>query len=786
MSWNRIRQRCGVSTRTRSLALALLLLGMSPGTQILAQEPAAQSGSAAEPSEREKHLRKELQKILEELDQLQQEQVKPEGDRRTPEGTSIIKGRVEPEEPGVTPELDLTDVSIISGKPQKRAEGVTISATERSETTEQPTRHFRESLESLPGVVVRQGNGPRDFNINIRGQGAKQAFGIRNLKMYEDGISQTQSDGLSRLDLHDPWFMEGVEVERGACSSRYDNYCLGGMVHFKTRRGSDINGLEMLNAGGSYGFHKHALAYGKNSGNVDIAYFGSYVGEDGYIQHSNYWTTTVNLNMRFRIDDKQTFYFKALNNDVWARVPLRLTVGQFQANSRQAGGGTAISSQTANSLDQGRRDRRTIIGGLYERQLDAHTTLQTEADFDLKDINQTFAQISDNLNPNFKHYTNLIHESSLLGGPLRSTVGYFINYMEQEANTFSNLNNSMGSRGALVQNSRGLVRNMGARIGEEWTFAPKWTAAARFNFESSTVYVNANNYSGATITSRPGLNRQFNNYAPEASLTYRPNDQQRVWARYSSGYGIPTFSQLLTNPTTGLAGTNFDLKPQRNQNFEVGGEGKLHEKFSMQLVGFWIFFENEIITQTVTTPVGGTGSVSKNAPESQYRGVELSWTWLPVEGWRITQAYTHMDSKYVKFQDRLVVPGQGLQYLNQAGHSVPGVENNVLNTKVSYEHPSGFGGWVEGSWVDSFFVNNNNTLATPAYWLFNLNVHGTYKIQNNSYIRFAKPYFELDNIFNKTYVGSAVPVADSIADANKQAFFSGYGRAFYAGLTLGF
>ena len=49
-----------------------------------------------------------------------------------------------------------------------------------------------------------------------------------------------------------------------------------------------------------------------------------------------------------------------------------------------------------------------------------------------------------------------------------------------------------------------------------------------------------------------------------------------------------------------------------------------------------------------------------------------------------------------------------------------------------------------------------------------------------------KTYFELDNIFNKTYVGSAVPVTDSIADANKQAFFAGYGRAFYAGLTLGF
>lgn len=747
------------------------------------QEPAPAPPVQEKKAQRKDKLERQLKKILEELDELQRE-VQPAEGGRTPEGAGIIKRRVEPEEPGVAPELELADISIVSGKPQKRPEGVTISATERSETTEQPTRHFRESLESLPGLVVRQGNGPRDFNISIRGSGAKTTFGIRNIKLYEDGISQTQSDGLSRLDLHDPWFMEGVEVTRGAASSMYDNYALGGMVQFKTRRGRDINGIEMLNAAGSYGFHKHALAVGRQYGNLDIALFGSYIREDGYIQHSNYWTATVNLNLRFRIDDRQTFYVKAINNDLWTRVPLRLTFGQFLANPRQAGG---LGTTTANSLAQGRHDRRTIIGGLYERQLDASTVLTTEADFDVKDINQNFAQIIDNINPNFKHYTNLVHDGTLLGGPLRSTIGYFFNYMEQESNIFRNLNDFKGTRGTLAQNSRGLIRNMGARIGEEWTFLPKWTAAARFNFEHSTVYVNTIRYSPTgAVSSRAGVNRDFNNYAPEFSLTYRPTQDSRYWARYSTGYAIPGFGNLTTDPTTGLAGTNFDLKPQRNMNFELGGEGKLHEKFSMQLVGFWIFFKNEIITQTVTTPVGGTGFVSVNAPESQYRGVELSWTWLPADGWRIIQAYTHMDSKYVKFVDKLVVPGQGLQFLNQAGHEVPAVENNVLNNKISYEHPSGWGGWVEGSWVDSFFVNNNNTLKTPAYWLFNMNLHNVYQFRNNSYVRFAKTYFELDNVFNKTYVASVVPVADSIADANKQAFFAGYGRAFYAGLTLGF
>jgi iron complex outermembrane receptor protein len=49
--------------------------------------------------------------------------------------------------------------------------GVTRSIVPRTELTDQPTRTMRESLESLPDVMTRQGNGPRDLSISIRGSG---------------------------------------------------------------------------------------------------------------------------------------------------------------------------------------------------------------------------------------------------------------------------------------------------------------------------------------------------------------------------------------------------------------------------------------------------------------------------------------------------------------------------------------------------------------------------------------------------------------------------------------
>lgn len=786
MSWNRIRQRCGVSTRTRGLALALLLLGMSPGAQILAQEPTAQSGSAAEPSEREKHLRKELQKILEELDQLQQEQVKPEGDRRTPEGTSIIKGRVEPEEPGVAPELELTDMSIISNRAQKHPEGISLSATPRSEYDSQPTRQMRESLESLPGVIVRQANGPRDFSISIRGSGVKTTFAIRDIKMYEDGIGQTQSDGLSRMDLHDPWFMESVEVTRGASSSLYDNYALGGMVQFKTRRGRDINGAESFFSAGSYGYQKYAFAAGQQTANVDVAMFASQVAEDGYINHSGYNTQTLNFNVRFKVDDKQNFYFKALTNWLDTQVPTRLTLSQFASNPRQAGGTGCTTSFCNNALLLGQRrlDRRTIIGGLYERQIDANTVLTMEGDYDVKDINQTFSQISDNINPNWKHYTDLRHDGRLADMPLKSYVGFFVNNMEQEGQTFANSINGTGTRGVLVQNSRGTIRNIGGRFREELEFAPKWTWAAGLGYEQSIVSVQTINYTSAgAVNTRANVSRTFDNWAPEMSLTWKPAEGYKHWVRASTAYGIPGFGNLTTDRFTGLAGTNFDLKPQKNLNLEIGTDSKLTKDFSIQLVGYWIFFKNEIIQQVVSN-TGGTASI--NADGSEYRGIELSYDWRPWAGWRFSGAYTHVNGTYTNFKDTFLVGGVPTNFVRD-GKQVPNVARDVLNFKEAYEDPAGWGGWFETSYWNSYYLNNANTVGAPAYWLMNANIHKNFEFGSNPYyVRFAKFYVELDNIADKTYVASGNVVADSTADANKTLFFAGYGRAVYAGLTLGF
>jgi len=766
----------GVGRYTLGITALLAMTAVSFAAVLWAQE----SGPPpAGKTERREKLQKQLKSILDELDQLKQEE-EPRPAEPTPFETEPAEVAEPVIETGPTPEIALEDMSIISRRLLKRPEGVTITSTVPTEYQNQPTRTMRESLESLPGVVIRQANGPRDYSISLRGSGVKTSFAIRDIKIYEDGIGQTQSDGLSRLDIHDPWFMRSVDVLSGASSSMFDNYALGGMVHFKTRRGSDINGVESFLSGGSFGYQKYAFAVGREYSNLDISLFGSQQLEDGFIRNSNYNTQTLNFNFRFRVDDKQSFYFKALTNWLDTRVPTRLTISQFNNEPRQAGG--TNPSNDAVRLGQGRIDRRTIIGGVYERQLDTNTVLTIEADYDVKDINQTFTQISDNINPNYKHYTDLRHDGRLLEMPLRSYVGFFVNNMEQEAQTFTNLGDFHGTRGTLVQNSRGTIRNIGGRFREELEFIPNWTLAGGFGLEQSMLSVQTINYAASgAVDNRADAQRTFWNYAPEMSLAWNPAEGYRHWIRASTGYGIPQFSNLTTGPD-GLAGTNFSIKPQKNLNVEIGTDSKLHKTLSVHLVGFMVFFKDEIISQQ--NPITG-GSFAVNADSSQYRGVEAGYDWRPGSGLRFSGAYTHIDARYINFTDQFRVNNIGpVVHVVQDGRQVPNVPRDVLNFKEEYYHSSGWGGWLETSYWNSYFLNNGNTVGAPSYWLINANINKTIDIKN-PYIRFAKFYVELDNLLDKRYVASGNVVQDSVADPNKTLFFAGYGRAIYGGITLG-
>src|ERR1700730_10896613 len=284
--------------------------------------------------------------------------------------------------------------------------GQTETTIDRSQWENRPAFSVGDVLRDSPGISVKQGNGPRDLGISIRGSNARNTFGIRNLVIFDDGFPVTQPDGLSRSDLLDPRAYGAIDVIRGPSSALYGNYATGGALNFRTRPGGTIDGVEYGVDGGSFGYLNNYLAAGKKVGNFEGSLFASDARGDGYIGNSWFNTQTVNFLATFQATPDDRFAVKLINNDLSIRLPIRSSLNQFYQNPYQQGCATGATggcgtvplfnngfngpttAQTAVQAGLARNDRRSIIGGRWEHDFDNQTTWRNQFVFDDRNINQ--------------------------------------------------------------------------------------------------------------------------------------------------------------------------------------------------------------------------------------------------------------------------------------------------------------------------------------------------------------------------------------------------------------
>ena len=215
--------------------------------------------------------------------------------------------------------------------------GQTETTIDRSQFENRPAFSVADILRESPGVSIKQGNGPRDMGISIRGSNARNGFAIRNLVIFDDGFPVTQPDGLSRSDLIDPKAYGAIDVIRGPSSALYGNYATGGALNFRTRPGLTIDGFEYGVEGGSFGYLNNYIAAGKKIGNFEYSLFASDARGDGFIQNSWFNTQTVNFLGTLHLTPDDRFTVKLINNFLETRLPIRLTLNQFNQNPFQQG-----------------------------------------------------------------------------------------------------------------------------------------------------------------------------------------------------------------------------------------------------------------------------------------------------------------------------------------------------------------------------------------------------------------------------------------------------------------
>lgn len=700
--------------------------------------------------------------------------------------------------------------------------GQTATTIDRSRFDNRPSFSVSDVLRDSPGISIKQGNGPRDFGISIRGSNARNGFGIRNLVIFDDGFPVTQPDGLSRSDLIDPHAYGAIDVIRGPSSALYGNYATGGALNFRTRPGGSIDGVEYGVDGGSYGYLNNYLSAGKKVGNFEGSLFASDTRGDGYIGNSWFNTQTVNFLGTLKATSDDRFTVKIINNDLSARLPIRQSLNQFYTNPFQQGcttGATAApgcgtvklfnngfnatagsDTETAVQAGLGRNDRRTIVGGRWEHDFDNTTTWRSQFVFDDRNISQptgTTSAIGDF--PSYNYMSDLTKRGEILGLESIAFFGAFSNTLTASSDTRNVMPGGNATLGRLSSSLYSETTNYGVRAREELKLTSSLTAIAGVGWETTLLKgINtAYSYAGPTgiTTATPTIaDRQFQNTAPELALLYNLDNEWLLRGRVATGYGTPQVSNLFV-VQSGLSGNNTQLQTQKNLGYDLGFDWTPNKTLKLSMTGFYEFFRNEIVTQA--TQVTGV-TYSFNAPRSEHRGIELAADWKFSPGWRLTTAYTYLDEIYTEYVENIT--NVAVFSFNRAGNKIPGISPNELTARVGYDRfagpLTGLGGFVEIQWKDSFYMDNANLLKAPGYELVNVNVHYKTDLVSNTF-RSLNLFLEVRNVFDRTYVASANNITNSVTTAGLQtpasalvnttgSIYAGSPRTFVAGMKVAF
>ena len=193
--------------------------------------------------------------------------------------------------------------------------------------------NLADDLGSVPGLLARNRNNyAQDQQISIRGFGANSTFGIRGVRVYQDGIPATGPDGQGQVSQFNLDSAGRVEILRGPFSALYGNSS-GGVIQIFT---ADGNGPPQLRAGvvyGSFGALRAGANFSGSEGplsyNVDFTHFSI----DGFREHSSAKSDSFNSKLGYTLND--TNHLTLVTNLVErpdAMDPLGITKAEFAAD----------------------------------------------------------------------------------------------------------------------------------------------------------------------------------------------------------------------------------------------------------------------------------------------------------------------------------------------------------------------------------------------------------------------------------------------------------------------
>ncbi len=620
-----------------------------------------------------------------------------------------------------------------------------------------------ESLARVPGIVAQsRWNYAQDLMLSIRGFGARANFGVRGIRLYQDGIPATMPDGQGQTSAFSLVSAKRIEVMRGPFSTLYGN-ASGGVIAVFTEDGPDPPMAQAQVVGGSYGTWNSILKFGGATPTASYLVAGNAFQTDGYREHS---VATRDLgNVKLRFDIGESTKITLIGNSFYqpdAQDPLGLTQAQWDANPRQADPAATLfnTRKTVNqqqggaTIEQRLSDdsvmRVTGYGGSrLVRQYLALSGIGPTSSGGVTDLSGDFYGVDARVTTRF----------AIPGGPLLLTAGVAYDNQHQRRKGFVNNNGALGD---LRRDEDDYVSDTDGYVQAEWALDSfSLLAGLRYSdvqFKSNDHYINPLNPddSGSVSYSHPN---------PVVGAVWHVTDNFNVYANYGVGFETPSFIELAyRNVGSGL---NFALQPAISKSAEVGIKALLPNQQRLNAAMFWIDTTDELVIDTAT----GGRTTYTNAAKTRRRGFEAEWDAILGNGFTAYASYTYLLAEFAA----AATTGSPPQLI-PAGARLPGIPASSAYAELTWARPDwyGFSAAIEGQYANKVYVNDRNVAYAPAYAVANIRAGFQQVAGQWTFTEFAR----INNVTGRNYSGTVI-----VGDTNGRFFEPSAERNFLVGFT---
>lgn len=620
----------------------------------------------------------------------------------------------------------LPDVEITAHHTQRRyfSAPAAIAVVQGSPVLESGQSGMVNAINLLPGVQLEE-RSPGSYRLNLRGSSMRAPFGVRNVKVYYNGLPFTEPGGTTYLNQLTFQKYDRAEFIKGPSSSSYGAGNGGVVLLNDTAKHDDF--IHASSAASSYGGHDTAGEFNTIIGKINLNGFAAYQVSDGYREQSFSRRNLFSMAGTYRPNPHHQIELTFLHGFLRYGTPGGLTLQQYGQNPKSA---RPTAGEIPSAVDaRARIEQRTTWAGLnYQSDFSENfkqTTGVYAAQTDL--VNASIRNFSDSKIPHFG-LRSVWQWNHKLAENIQTEIfgGLEIQGGDNQSRIFEN---NKGEAGVLNQESSSKTTPYFFFIRNNWHYR-SWEVqlSGAWHFQKTVFDIQT--------PRAEDFNLDYKwIFTPRVTLSNTFAERCFAYFTLSRGFSPATTDEYF--PTGGVL--NAQLQPETGTNLEIGLRWRLGQTGLVEVNGYLYRLSNTIIQRR--DPAGGDYYL--NAGATSQPGMEVNYSHrLQLShqmGLSLRASYAYQPYRYKNFATT------GGDY---SGNEMAGVTRHKTGVSTALNFFKSWQMYAQYLFLDALPLNDANSVYSAAQHTLDAGLSKEIVVTNRETLNFN---FGINNLTNTKY-----------------------------------